>query len=229
MPRPSITSVTAALNAAYQKVQAAYPYSSTAPTFGGFAFGTPFQPTPVGSFGFGQGFGSASSSSAAGSPQPRDSFARARLRQPLADFITTVLSYLPYFSLTPATSASSASASSKQQPHAGETFTYLHQAVQYALQLLPLFAAPTPPPTNLVDLINRLHTELAAWSRAVDEHVNRKGGMFGSDMVQIWSRGLDELAQLGGEQWGRLRDDWVQHSGWLIGRRLQWRDQDVEL
>lgn len=230
MPRPSIGAVTSALTAAYQKVQGAYPYSTSGgSTFGGSGFVSSFQPTPAGSFGFGLGFGSVSSSHTTGSQQPRDSYARARLRQPLADFITTVLSYLPYFSLTPATSASSASASSKQQPHAGETFTFLHQAAHYALQLLPLFGGPTPPPSNLVDLINRLHTELAAWSQAVGDHVNKNGGMFGSEMVQAWSRGLDELAQLGGEQWERLRNDWVQHSGWLIGRRLQWRDQDVEL
>ncbi|EJU01193.1 hypothetical protein DACRYDRAFT_22939 [Dacryopinax primogenitus] len=220
MPRPSIGAVTAALGAAYQKVQAAYPYSSSTPTFSGGGFGMSFQPIAPSSFGFGSAFGTPLSLQASGLQQPRDSFARARLRQPLAEFVTTVLSYLPYFSLTPATSASSVSASSKQQPHAGETFTYLHQAAQYALQLLPLFGPPTPPPADLVDLIQRLHTEVTAWSQAVAVHVNKNGGMFGSDMVQTWSRGLDELAQLGGEQWGQLRDEWVQQCGWLIGRRL---------
>ena len=64
-----------------------------------------------------------------------------------------------------------------------------------------------------------------AWIQKVDETVNRQGGMFGSETVESWIRGLDEMAGSkmgeGGENMmGAVRDLWVSKVGWMVGRTV---------
>lgn len=71
-------------------------------------------------------------------------------------------------------------------------------------------------------LLPRLSEEWKAWVDRVDQVVNREGGMFGSETVRSWERGLDEYAQAkdnGLEVLRQIRDHWVVKVGWLVGRQ----------
>ena len=63
------------------------------------------------------------------------------------------------------------------------------------------------------------------WVDRVDELVNRQGGMFGSETVRSWERGLDEMAAADAlavsNEMRSIRDSWVSKVGWLVGRTAQ--------
>jgi hypothetical protein len=56
----------------------------------------------------------------------------------------------------------------------------------------------------------------------VDEVVNREGGMFRSETVGSWARGLDEFAEHKGPEGFHIMKEvralWVGKVGWLVGR-----------
>ena len=62
------------------------------------------------------------------------------------------------------------------------------------------------------------------WVDKVDELVNRQGGMFGSETVRSWERGLDEMAAAHApsvsNEMRSVRDSWVSKVGWLVGRTV---------
>lgn len=64
-----------------------------------------------------------------------------------------------------------------------------------------------------------------AWIDKVDEVVNRQAGMFGSETVRSWERGLDNFADSKVSEVSSfmrvVRDRWVSKVGWLVGRMIQ--------
>lgn len=62
-----------------------------------------------------------------------------------------------------------------------------------------------------------------AWTDKVDEVVNRQAGMFGSETVRSWERGLDNFADSKVSEVSSfmraVRDRWVSKVGWLVGRQ----------
>ena len=74
-------------------------------------------------------------------------------------------------------------------------------------------------------LLPRLSEEWKAWVGRIDDVVNKRGGMFGSETVRSWERVLDELAEAKGFEGANIlrdvRDLWVSKVGWLIGRTAQ--------
>ncbi|KAG8957367.1 hypothetical protein FRC00_004076 [Tulasnella sp. 408] len=193
IPRPTLDTAVQAINAGAKKLRDAYPYSVPAPTW-------------PGSLGF--GFGSSTASQPAPSNPMRDSYVRTRLRQPVKEFSKLLLSYMSYFSSTPAeqppsTPGPSNSAGSVQpsqrQPavplHPTETFTFLQNVTSHVLRMPPLTIAElTRPADNVV--FPRLVAEWSAWVTQIDRDVNHMGKMHRDEVVKGWERGLDELVEV---------------------------------
>lgn len=193
IPRPTLDTAVQTINAGSKKLRDAYPYSVPAPTSSSLGFG----------------FGSSSTA-----PQPapsnpmRDSYVRTRLRQPVKDFSKLLLSYMSYFSSTPAERPPSApgqsnSAAGAQPPqrqpavplHPTETFTFLQNVTSHVLRMPPLTIAElTRPADNVV--FPRLVAEWSAWVTQIDRDVNHFGKMHRDEVVKGWERGLDELVEV---------------------------------
>jgi len=175
----------------------------------------------------------------------RDTYIQGRLRPVVAEFAATARSYLVYFTSIPgntAQSSSSPSASTSSPPslppelsHPSETFAYLHAITVHIHRLPPL--ARNLLSSESTAILVRLHKEWQAWLDRLDVHVNRSGGMYGSEAVRTWERGLEEMvvfedkdikegitvdlgpeSRLGARPMRSLRDTWVAKVGWLIGR-----------
>jgi hypothetical protein len=252
IPRPTLDAAVQAINAAAKKIRDAHPYSQPAPASIGIGFGFgASHPNRTGiSFGSTLPGSSSSGSSKGGTSGVRDGYVQNRLRPVVAEFASTARSYLPYFTSEQQTSAPSAHSSSTSQSvaelaHPAETFTYLHAFTLHILRL-------SPQARGLIlrehdALLVKAQGEWRAWLDRIDVHVNRSGGMFGSETVRTWERGLDELVALEheipalGEETDQsrastsrtrppqqqpdrpmrmLRDAWVAKVGWLIGRRI---------
>ncbi|EIW86794.1 hypothetical protein CONPUDRAFT_134150 [Coniophora puteana RWD-64-598 SS2] len=236
IPRPTLETALQALEQSMKKLRDAYPYSAA-----------PIQNPTVAStssFGFGSSF-SASRSDVTGSsgfgrlvsPQPsilqshqaqqstgmRDSYVQSRLRPHIHNFVSIATSYLPYFSLVPSSAHESLASANqiqrKEKASPTEAYAFLAALTSHILCQPPLTQASLAPL-----LLPRLQQEWKAWVDRVDEYVNREGGMFGSETVKGWEKGLDEYAEAKGpdgwEIFRGMRDHWVLKVGWLVGRTM---------
>jgi hypothetical protein len=198
IPSPSLDTAISALAAAANKLRDAYPYAQP-------------QSQNV-SFGFGSGGSSFGMS---------DTYIRGRIRPAVAEFSSTALSYLSYF--TPSTSSSPASSSAPsatKTPHPSDTFTLLHTLAVHIHRFPPTTRSLLGTETTL---LARLDKEWENWVNRVDAWVNREGRMFGEETVRGWERGLEEMAGWNddGRFKGReVRDRWLGRVGWLIGRTV---------
>ncbi|KAG6841913.1 hypothetical protein C0991_005093 [Blastosporella zonata] len=199
IPRPTLETAIQALSHSAKKLRDAYPYSSPS------SFG---QST---SFGFGRASNTNTSafSSTHHNGGMRDSYIISRLRPHISEFVAACFSYLPYFSSQSALSNSTALQSLlKDKSHPSETFSFLYTVTNH------IICQPALAQAELVQqLFPRLAEEWKAWIAKVDEVVNRAGGMFGSETVQVWARGLDEMADAkvleGLDVMRTTRDLWV--------------------
>lgn len=209
IPRPTLDAAIQALNAAAKKIKDAHPYSQPAPSVGfGFGFGSPQLP-PSGLSSFGSAVSSTNSTpstSSAGSSSSgiRDGYVQNRLRPVVAEFASTARSYLSYFtSESSPTPSSSASATAvplhpiAELVHPADTFTYLHTLTLHILRLSPQARGLVVKEHDA--LLVRVQSEWRAWLDRIDVHVNRSAGMYGSETVRTWERGLDELVALEAE------------------------------
>ncbi|KAF8321690.1 hypothetical protein DL93DRAFT_2124148 [Clavulina sp. PMI_390] len=222
IPRPSLDVAVQALNAASRKIRDAHPYSQPAqpPSLGfGFGFGGPMTPLASSS-----GFGSALSSPISGSlgspsgpgssggngSSVRDGYVQNRLRPVVAEFASTARSYLSYFTSEPSSSSSSSSSPSSTTPataslplptpelaHPSDTFAYLQSLTLHLLRLSPQARALIA--REHESLLTRVEHEWKAWLDRLDTHVNKNGGMYGSETVRTWERGLDEMVTIESE------------------------------
>ncbi|KAF9505803.1 hypothetical protein BS47DRAFT_1334154 [Hydnum rufescens UP504] len=237
MPRPTLDSALHALNASIRKIREAYPYSQPSSVSAGYGFGgAPSRPASLGGIG--------GSHPSKGTSGMRDTYIQGRLRPVVAEFASTARSYLVYFTSVPGNAAQgssspvSASSSTSLPPalsHPSETFTYLHAVTVHYQRLPPL--ARNLLSSESTTILVRLHKEWQAWLDRLDEHVNRSGGMYGSEAVRTWERGLEEMvvledkdvkegvsvdfgpeSGLGPRPMRSLRDAWIGRVGWLIGR-----------
>ncbi|KAJ3763045.1 hypothetical protein EV360DRAFT_92075 [Lentinula raphanica] len=200
IPRPTVETATQALAESSKKLREAYPYSNNAT----FSSST--------SLGFGFGAGS-------GGGGMRDSYIQSRLRPHINDFVSTFMSYRPYFSYTPASSQTTFSNQTK--PHPTEVFFFLSNLTGHVLSQ-PQLAQ------NGIEalLLSKLSEEWSAWVARIDLFVNQEGGMFGSETVHNWIQRLDEFAAKDsqiGHVMRQVRDQWVGRVGWLVGRTNQQR------
>lgn len=154
----------------------------------------------------------------------RDEYIVSRLRPHISDFVSACFSYLPYFSyVAPQTLASTNQSQNKAHP--SETFTFLHALTTHILSQPPLTQVSLLPA-----LLPRLKEEWNSWVKEVDDIVNTQGGMFGVETVKGWEKGLDEFAHAKGnglEAFRDIRDTWVNKVGWLVGRRTEYRMQEL--
>ena len=218
IPRPSLETAIQALGQSSKKLRDAYPYSNPSSiSFSG----------PSTTFGFGKPSHSHNQPTfASTNTGMRDSYVISRLRPHIAEFVSTCLSYLPYFSSLPTPEQRPADQPSLAHSHPRgkssptETFLFLAAITNHVISHPPLTQSSLGPL-----LLPRLCEEWMAWIQKVDETVNRQGGMFGSETVESWIRGLDEMAGSkmgeGGENMmGAVRDLWVSKVGWMVGRTV---------
>ena len=253
IPRPTLDTAIQALAQSAKKLRDAYPFSHTST----FSTSPTVSNSPTTSFGFGSGFGSAKSSTSIfghstvgfgrvtqtpmfGQSQQhaststtnggmRDSYILSRLRPHITEFVSTCLSYLPYFSYIPTSPSPSSSPASaqphlpilKEKLHPSETYLFLSSLTSHILSQPPLTQSSLAPL-----LLPRLRAEWLAWVDRVDVIVNTEGGMFGGETVTGWEKELDEFADtkggVQGAEWEcmkEVRERWVGKVGWLVGRR----------
>lgn len=202
-----------------KKLRDAYPYSN--------GFGRPTQLSM---------FGQTQSQANSGGGM-RDSYITSRLGPHITEFVSTCMSYLPYFSYIPTSSPSTTATSSPSQLQLPlpkdklpptEIYQLLSALTSHILSQPPLTQSSLTPL-----LLPRLHKEWLAWVDRIDAIVNSEGGMFRDETVKGWERGLDEFAEAnkGLTEWECMkeaRDRWVARVGWLVGRRAVVGGMDME-
>lgn len=148
----------------------------------------------------------------------RDTYVASRLQTHITDFVAACMSYLPYFSHASHPS-DALQKLHNERSHPSETYMFLDALTSHFFSQPPLTQRSLGP-----SLIPRLLQEWRAWVDVVDETVNRKAGMFGSDTVRSWEAGLDRFSEMkdpeGGQPMKEIRDLWVAKVGWLVGRRV---------
>lgn len=211
-----------ALTESAKRLREAYPYSST-PVHSLSAFDAA---RPSLNPNFGQ-------SSQLVPPAMRTSYIISRLRPHVSDYVSTCMSYFPYFSCIPppsnisdsaptvnTNSASTIQTLHKDKFHPSETFLFLLAVTSQIVNQPSLSIGELAPM-----ILPRLSEEWKTWVDKVDELVNVQARMFGSETVRGWERGLDELAECKAREISEvmrgIRDSWVTKVGWLIGRTLQ--------
>lgn len=236
IPRPTLDTAMNALNQSMKKLREAYPYStsfaspfsqnyaSTSFGFGSSAF-SPGHVTPTPSS---SGFGRISTPNSQSGM--RDSYVQSRLRPHIADYVSTALSYLPYFSHS-SDSNSSSLGKEKVVTHPTETFCYLSSITDHLISQPPLSQSMLAPL-----LLPRLMQEWVAWVDRIDQYVNEEAGLFGREVAQNWIKTLEGYAdtkiQGANEEMERgfkdVRDKWISRVGWLVGRREVHRMEEEE-
>ncbi|KAF8640909.1 hypothetical protein AX17_000557 [Amanita inopinata Kibby_2008] len=231
IPRPTLETAIQALAQSAKKLRDAYPYSnagalSQTSNSSHLAFGrNSISPNPT-------SFTHSSHNSGSGM---RDSYILSRLRPHISEFVSACFSYLPYFSYVtttlntlsqsvpngqPQSHSTALQTLHKDKSHPSETFLFLSALTNHVMSQPPLTQTSLAPM-----LFPRLSEEWNAWVDRVDDVVNRQGGMFGSETVRSWERGLDEFAENKGFEGASvmrvLRDKWVCRVGWLVGRFVQ--------
>ncbi|EJD03996.1 uncharacterized protein FOMMEDRAFT_81765 [Fomitiporia mediterranea MF3/22] len=220
IPRPTLDTALNALNQAAKKLVEEYPYSASSQSF--------TRQSPSISFGFGT---SSSTSSFGRSTSPgvnhagmRDDYVLSRLRPAISDFVSTVFSYMPYFSFMSDASDLQPAATGKEKiyPHPSETFAYLSAVTNHLINQPPLCQSSLAPL-----LLPRLLQEWMAWVNRVNE-VLKQGGMIGSGIAESWIEALDRYAEVKIEgvndnmKYGLsdVRNRWISVAGWLVGRNV---------
>ncbi|KAF8898827.1 hypothetical protein BD779DRAFT_1485717 [Infundibulicybe gibba] len=223
LPRPTLETATQALARSSKQLRDAYPYSNSSPMH--------HSPPSTTAFGFGSEPNGNRSGPvlAPGNGGMRDSYITSRLRPHISDFVAACISYLPYFSLLPSPTTTpplhpqshvAALQTLHKDRHPSESFIFLSSMTNHLLSQPPLTQSSLWPL-----LLPRLLEEWKAWVDRVDQVVNQEGGMFGSETVRAWERGLDEMAESkfceGTDVMRMVRDRWVTKVGWLVGRIIQ--------
>ena len=233
IPRPTLETAIQALAQSAKRLREAYPYSSP-PAFSqaGPSFGSTARPSEQPAFGQ-----SAHGNNHSGM---RDAYIISRLRPHVADFVSSCMSYLPYFTCVPSSTQLSSLFPSTSQSHLATTIQSLHKDKFHPSETFVFLSAVTKhlieqPPLTLSQLspliLGRLSEDWKMWVDKVDELVNRQGGMFGSETVRSWERGLDEMAAADAlevsNEMRAIRDSWVSKVGWLVGRTVVQRMDEV--
>jgi hypothetical protein len=198
IPPPDLTMATHALVDASRRLKDAYPFSQQS------TFGTST------SFGFASSF-SFGVSAAVPTPSMRPEYIQSRIQPAVNDFISTVHSYLPYFSFV--------NTSAGPTPSILDAFNFLAALTQHILlEQQPLAVAALSE-----GLRDRIVPEWKAWTEHLSVAVNSQGRMFPAGVVHEWSNKLDAFANQThvalGQDMRTIRDAWVQQAGWLINRR----------
>ena len=231
IPRPTLETAIQALAQSAKRLREAYPYSNP-PPFSQLvpSFESTTRPSEQPAFGH----------SAHGNHSGmRDAYIISRLRPHVTDFVSSCMSYLPYFTCVPSSTQLTSLIPSTSQSHLTTTIQSLHKDKFHPSETFLFLSAVTKhlieqPPLTLSQLspliLGRLSEDWKMWVDKVDELVNRQGGMFGSETVRSWERGLDEMATADAlevsNEMRAIRDSWVSKVGWLVGRMgLQHMDE----
>ncbi|EGO05013.1 hypothetical protein SERLA73DRAFT_174053 [Serpula lacrymans var. lacrymans S7.3] len=243
IPRPTLDMAIQALALSAKKLRDAYPYSNAYICSPAASSTTSFGFAPGGSYNRFASSGNSEDdfarlvsppinpSNMHGRSGIRESYIITRIQPHMQEFVSTSMSYLPYFSHTNASQkptsghSQSSPSSSILDPHIQYTFN-VHPTETFGfLSALTNHCISQPPLTRsylIPLLLPRLTHEWEAWVDVVDEIVNEKGGMFGRETVRGWERTLDELAEVRWPEecdgFGNVRDKWVSKVGWLLGK-----------
>ena len=154
----------------------------------------------------------------------RDQYILSRIRPHIDEFVSTALSYMPYFSLASEPSNDNAIGAQRDKvfAHPSETFAYLSALTNHLIgqpQLCQSALAPL--------ILPRLIKEWMAWVERIDTML-KGGSMIGSNVAESWLSALDRYAEcniagIAGEAAFGLksvRDRWITVAGWLVGRAV---------
>ncbi|KAF8168191.1 hypothetical protein B0H34DRAFT_50590 [Crassisporium funariophilum] len=227
IPRPTLDTAIQALALSAKRLREAYPYSNS-PTLPQPAFG-------LARISQHSAFGQSSQTTLHPNQSGmRDSYIISRLRPHVNDFVSSCISYLPYFTCIPSSFQVSSTIASTSQSHLATTIQSLHKDKFHPSETFHFLSAVTnhlinQPPLTLSQLspliLPRLSEEWKMWVDKVDELVNRQAGMFGSETVRGWERGLDDMTEAKvldvSDVMRSVRDTWVLKVGWLVGRTMQ--------
>ncbi|CAA7258659.1 unnamed protein product [Cyclocybe aegerita] len=199
IPRPSAQEAIEALKKASQKLHEKYPYSS----------GSVFSSQPL--FCMPQ-------------PQPamRDEYILSRIRPHVVEFVSTCVSYLPYFSYKPPSSQSTNKQSTSSSPlqsmqhdkfQPAETFRFLADVTKLISDHQPLMISELEP---LV--LPRLTQEWETWLKNLDHLVNRDGFLLSVHVVRSWEVEIEKLGDSRAQGLAHLMRTVLQHyplkEGW---------------
>jgi len=208
IPRPSSQDAIEALRQATKKLQDAYPFSNASSFSTHHSFGAPQQP-PM-----------------------RDDYVLSRIRPHVTEFVSTCLSYFPYFSykypVPPSPSkhshaAQSSSGSSthslqKERFHPAESFTFLSTVTRFIID------QPSLVISELEALIlPRLSEEWKTWVENLDRHANREGNMVAPSVARSWEVEIERLVDGKAPGISNLMRGVLQHfpvkQGWAFSTR----------
>lgn len=224
IPRPTLAAAISAVNRAAKKLRDEHPYSAPSTLF-------PFQ-QPTGFSGFENHpystkrpnmAASASTGSDYGRTLQRDQYVLDRLRPVVNEYVSTVSSYLRYFSCLSEqnNTHSGQSTGERETVHPSETFEYLSVVTEHALSQSQQCHSILSPL-----LVPRLLQEWMAWVDKIDLAL-KEGGIFGANVAQTWIDTLDRHCKTKADGVDRdlevglkaVRDRWLTAAGFLIGRR----------
>ena len=204
IPRPSLEEAFEALKQAAKKLQDAMPFSNAPSSSLHYTFGAP-QQRPM-----------------------RDDYVLGRLRPHISDFVSTCLSYFPYFSFKypPPSSPSKQSNTTqlsltlqKEKFHPAETFAFLSNVTKLILDQ-PSLVTPELEPR----ILPRLSEEWKLWLENLDRHANREANMVSPSVARTWEVEIERLGDGKVQGISRLMRDVAQHfplkQGWGIPSRV---------
>lgn len=210
------------LDKAAKKLFDSYPYSTNA----GSAFGSHRSSSLSASFS--QRFGQPHTAASSGNSE---AYIRNRLQGPVGEFVSTCMTYLPYFSYMPATSSLQDSSSSQAvASHLPASQQRDPMDTEHVLAALTRHVLSQPAITQsmlMPLLLPRLQQEWQAWANAVDQRFNGELKVIGEKTIKGWFHDLDSICGGRGDEAGRvmkgIRDKLIQDVGWAVRPSTQER------
>jgi hypothetical protein len=203
IPRPSLEDALEALKQAAKRLHEAMPFSNVPSSSLHYTFGMPPQQTAM-----------------------RRDYILGRLRPHIAEFVSTCLSYFPYFSYKyPAPSPVKNNNSSQSNPtlqkekfQPAEAFAFLSNVTRLVIDQPALVI---PELERL--MLPRLTEEWKLWLENLDRHANREGNMVAPSVARTWEIEIERLGDGKAAGIARLMQDVAKHfplkQGWGIPSR----------
>lgn len=202
IPRPSLEDAVYALKQAAKKLHDGIPFTNVPSSSLHHTFGMPQRQSPM-----------------------RNDYILGRLRPHIADFMSTCLSYFPYFSykypaLSPVKNNSSSSTLTlqKEKFHPAEAFAFLSNVTKLIIDQ-PALVIPELEPL----ILPRLTEEWKSWLDNLDRHANREGNMVAPSVARTWEIEIERLSDGKASGISRLMQNVAKHfplkQGWGISSR----------
>jgi len=191
IPRPSLEDALDALKQSVKKLHEAMPFSNVPSSSLHYTFGMPQQQSSM-----------------------RNDYVLGRLRPYISEFVSTFLSYFPYFSYKyptppPAKNISSSQLNAtlhKEKFHPAEAFSFLSSVTKLIIDQPALVISELEPL-----ILPRLTEEWKLWLDNLDRHANREGNMVAPSIARTWEIEVERLGDGKAPGISRLMRDVAKH------------------